>query len=190
METYYDRVKNIFEVERFSGRNVRSIEQDFFGLIFLTTLESVLSKQAEAKLAQESVTAQRKHVAQVNHAVSYLALVDPTVALLLDPLGTVEETLATLHFLFKTNPTLHHPDDDFHGNGGLVIGEHGSIATSSAPLLNLMALNRRRVQPLLGRSVFKKSLVEGRQPAQGGGPQGYLATRCTCRYDGQLPTTP
>lgn len=113
VETYYDRLKNIFEVERFSGRNVRSIEQDFFGIIFLTTLESVLSKSAEAELAQESATAQRKHVAQVNHAVSYLALVDHTVALLLDPPGTVEETLATLHFLFKTNPTLRRPGRRF-----------------------------------------------------------------------------
>jgi hypothetical protein len=49
IETYYDRLKNIFEVERFSGRNGRSIEQDFFGVIFLTTLESVLSKAAEAE---------------------------------------------------------------------------------------------------------------------------------------------
>ena len=113
IETYYDRLKNIFEVERFSGRNVRSLEQDFFGVIFLTTLESVLSKAAEAELRQESTTAQRKHVAQVNHAVSYLALVDHTVALLLDPPGTVEETLATLHSLFKTNPTLHRPGRRF-----------------------------------------------------------------------------
>jgi Transposase DDE domain len=113
IETYDDRLKNIFEVERFSGRNVRSIEQDFFGVIFLTTLESVLSKAAEEELAQESAAAQRKHVAQVNHAVSYLALVDHTMALLLDPPGTVEETLATLHFLFKTNPTLHRPGRRF-----------------------------------------------------------------------------
>jgi DDE family transposase len=113
IETYYDRVKNIFEVERFSGRNVRSIEQDFFGIIFLTTLESVLSKEAEAELAQESAAAQRKHVAQVNHAVSYLALVDHTIALLLDPPGSVEATLATLHFLFKTNPTLYRPGRRF-----------------------------------------------------------------------------
>jgi len=113
IETYYDRLKNIFEVERFSGRTVRSIEQDFFGVIFLTTLESVLSKAAEAELVQESTFAQRKHVAQVNHAVSYLALVDHTVALLLDPPGTVDETLATLHFLFKTNPTLHRSGRQF-----------------------------------------------------------------------------
>ena len=113
IETYYDRLKNSFEVERFSGRNVRSIEQDFFGVIFLTTLESVLSKAAEAELAQESTTAHCKHVAQVNHAVSYRALVDHTVALFLDPPGTVEDTLTTLHFLFKTNPTLHRPGRRF-----------------------------------------------------------------------------
>jgi hypothetical protein len=113
IETYYDRLKNIFEVERFSGRTVRSIEQDFFGVIFLTTLESVLSKPADAELAQESAAAQRKHVAQVNHAVSYLALVDHTVALLLEPPGTVEDTLATLPFLFKTTPTLRRPGRRF-----------------------------------------------------------------------------
>jgi hypothetical protein len=106
IETYYDRLKNIFEVERFSGRTVRSIEQDFFGVLFLTTLESVLSKAADEELAQESALAQRKHVAQVNH-------VDHTVALLLDPPGTLEETLATLHFLFKTNPTLRRPGRRF-----------------------------------------------------------------------------
>jgi hypothetical protein len=65
------------------------------------------------ELTQESATAQRKPVAQVNHAVSYLAVVDHTVALLLDPPGTVEETLATLHCLFKTNPTLHRPGRGF-----------------------------------------------------------------------------
>jgi len=106
-------LKNIFAVERFSGRTVRSIEQDFFGVLFLTTLESVLSRAADEELAQESATAQRTQVARVNHAVSYLALVDHTVALLCDPPGTVEETLATLPFLFKTSPTLRRPERRF-----------------------------------------------------------------------------
>lgn len=47
--TDYDRLKNLFEVERFGGRTVRSLEQDFFGVLCLTTLESVLSKSAEAE---------------------------------------------------------------------------------------------------------------------------------------------
>src|SRR5262249_13037682 len=105
VETYYDRVKNIFEIERCSGRSVLSIEQDFYGVIFLATFESVLSKEAEAELAQRSATKQRKYEARVNRTISYLALVDQTVALLLDTHVTVEETIATLHHLFKTSPT-------------------------------------------------------------------------------------
>lgn len=109
VETYWDRVKNIFEVERFSGQSVRSIEQDFYGILFLATLEGVLSKRAEAELIEERAAAQCQYEPQVNHAVSYLALVDHTVALLLDPVCTVEQTLAELHQLFKTNPTLRRP---------------------------------------------------------------------------------
>jgi Transposase DDE domain len=109
VEPYYDRVKNIFEIERFSGRSVLSIEQDFYGVIFLATFESVLTKEAEAELAQESATKQCHYAARVNRTMSYLALVDHTVALLLDPQVTLEGTIATLHQLFKTNPTRSRP---------------------------------------------------------------------------------
>jgi Transposase DDE domain len=109
IETYYDRVKNIFEVERFSGQTVRSIEQDFYGVIFLATLEGVLSRGAEAELVTEAAERATKYVPQVNHAVSYLALVDYTVALLLDPNRSVEHTLQELHHLFQTVPTRHRP---------------------------------------------------------------------------------
>jgi hypothetical protein len=109
VETYHDRIKNIFEVERFSGQSVCSIEQDFYGVMFLATLEGVLSKRAEAELVAESAAAGCKYEPQVNHAVSYLALVDHTVALLLDPHCSVEQTLADLHQLFKTNPSLRRP---------------------------------------------------------------------------------
>src|SRR5205085_8348942 len=34
-ETYYDRLKNIFECERFSGLSPHAIAQDFYGVIFL-----------------------------------------------------------------------------------------------------------------------------------------------------------
>ena len=107
--TYYDRLKHIFEIERFSGRSVLSIEQDFYGIIFLATFESVLSKEAEAELAQESAAHHCKYEARVNRTISYLALVDHTVALLLDPQISLDETIATLHQLFKTNPTQSRP---------------------------------------------------------------------------------
>jgi hypothetical protein len=104
-ETWLGRVKNIFDLERFSGQSKLVIEQDYYGVVFLTSLESILSKSDEAQIKVESEERARKHPAQVNHAVSYLTLVDYAVALLLDESRSVEQTLAELHRLFRTNLT-------------------------------------------------------------------------------------
>jgi hypothetical protein len=104
-ETYFDRLKNIFELERFSGMSVSSVEQDFYGMIFLTTLESVLSKAAQEELAHESSVRETKHVAQVNRVVSYVALMDRVVELFCDHQANKAELLEELHHLFQTNPT-------------------------------------------------------------------------------------
>lgn len=113
-ETYYDRVKNIFEVERFSGHTKTAIEQDFFGVIFLATLESVLTGQAQTELADQSRERGRRTTAQVNRAVSYTALVDSVVHLLADPRSSPEEVLSQLHHLFRTNPLSQRPGRKFH----------------------------------------------------------------------------
>jgi len=47
-ETYQDRLKNICEVERCSGQSVQTLTQAFSGVIFLATVESILSKPAQA----------------------------------------------------------------------------------------------------------------------------------------------
>lgn len=104
-ETWIGRVKNIFELECFSGQSQLVIEQDYYGVVFLTSLESILSKSDEAQIQAESKERERKHQAQVNHAVSYLTLVDYAVALLMDESRSVEESLVELHRLFRTNLT-------------------------------------------------------------------------------------
>lgn len=104
-ETFYDRVKNIFEAERFSGFSETAIKQDFFGVIFLATLESVLTKAPQAELAAQDRRRQTKTKAMVNRAVSYVALVDHAVQLLADPRADTETVLADLHFLFTRDPT-------------------------------------------------------------------------------------
>jgi len=108
-ETYYDRFKNIFEVERWSGQNLVALQQDFFGVLFLMTLESVLAHEAQAALTQRDQVRQPKTPAQVNRVVSYVALVDQTVALLLDPHKSPAETLAQLQHLFQMSPTRPRP---------------------------------------------------------------------------------
>ncbi len=84
-ETFFDRFKNIFEVERFSGTTVAAVEQDIAGLFFLMTLESILTKPEQAALAQQGVARETKYVPQVNRAESYVALLDRVVLLLLSP---------------------------------------------------------------------------------------------------------
>lgn len=104
-EIYYDRIKNIFEVERFSGESERVIRQDFLGVIFLATLESVLTKQPQAALQTQAAQRATKTAAQVNRAVSYVALLDEAVGLLANERVHPEDALARLRLLFSKNPT-------------------------------------------------------------------------------------
>jgi hypothetical protein len=103
-ETFFARLKNIFEAERFSGQSVLAIEQDFYGVLFLASLESVLSKPDEAALQAEAQERQTQTTPQVNHAVSYVALVERVVQLLVGE-QSVDEVLKELHHLFRKNPT-------------------------------------------------------------------------------------
>lgn len=106
-ETYYDRIKNIFEVERFSGATEQVIRQDFFGVIFLSTLESVLAKRAQEVLSQRDKARATETQGKVNRAVSYVSLVDEAVGLLLDERVHIEDALDRLYQLFQKNPTRH-----------------------------------------------------------------------------------
>jgi hypothetical protein len=106
-ETYYNRIKNIFEVERFSGESEQIIRQDFFGVIFLSTLESVLTKSAQQVLSERDHARETETNAQVNRAVSYVSLVDEAVGLLLDERLHSEDVLERLRQLFQKNPTRH-----------------------------------------------------------------------------------
>lgn len=108
-ETYYDRLKNIFEVERFSGVSQRVIEQDFHALVFLTTLESVLTKSAQTALHERDKQRQPQTSGQVNRALSYVTLCDRVVTLLVDPRCDLETVRDELHRLFQQTPTRSRP---------------------------------------------------------------------------------
>ena len=106
-ETSHDRIKNIFEVERFSGSRVRAIEQDFYGVIFLATVESILSKPAQAPLTAQGAARGCTNPLKVNRAVSYVAVLEHVVQLLGAPRISPGETLAAIEQLLQTNPTRH-----------------------------------------------------------------------------------
>jgi hypothetical protein len=112
-ETYYDRVKNIFELERFSGLTPLSIAQDFYGVLFLATLESTLAQSAQTALTARASTGSASVPPRVNRAVSYVSLLDHTVALLADPQRSLEEVVTQLHRLLQTNPKYNAADRKF-----------------------------------------------------------------------------
>lgn len=103
-EIFFDRFKNIFEVERLSGTSPLAIEQDIRGVLLLANLESVLGKSDQETLEQKAAERQTQYVPQVNRAVSYVALVERVVQLLSSDQDH-EQVLRELHHLFKTNPT-------------------------------------------------------------------------------------
>jgi hypothetical protein len=111
-ETYFDRLKNIYEVERFSGKTVLAIEQDFYAIVFLASLESILSKSDEEALQGEAKKRKTKTEPKVNHAVSYVAMVDRVVEMLVSKRST-EEVLEELHHLFRKNPTRVRPGRNY-----------------------------------------------------------------------------
>ena len=109
VETYFGHLKRIFEVERIRNEQVRPIEQEVYGVVFLATMESVLSKQADEELAEQSQVRGHKHTKQVNHSVSYSAMVDRAMDLICDTRLSAGEVYERLHAMFKTNPSSARP---------------------------------------------------------------------------------
>jgi len=101
IETYYGLIKSRLDLENFSGTSVEAIRQDLHATIFLSNMESILIQPAQKQLRQNSE--QRKHPAQVNHAVSFHALKSQIIALLLND-QPIREVLPKLQGLFLGNP--------------------------------------------------------------------------------------
>lgn len=106
IETYFNRIKNLYDVERFSGTSVQSILQDFYGMIFLSNLESLISKEAEEEINKKSTEENNKIEYKVNHSVSYSAMIDYTSELFVDQNRDIDDVLEELKFFVKKNPIL------------------------------------------------------------------------------------
>jgi len=100
IETYFNRLKNLLEVERFSSKKLTGIEQDFYGIVFLATLASVLSKEEDEKAKEHSQLNGLKYSYKVNRSVCYLALVDHVLELLLNERKTPEQAEEELKMMF------------------------------------------------------------------------------------------
>jgi hypothetical protein len=101
VETLYDRIKNLLSLENFSGTTVEAVKQDFYATIYICGMEAVLTEEASDIL--ESKTPQNRYPQQVNKMVSFNAIKNHVIALLLSD-APVSEVCAKLTRLFLTKP--------------------------------------------------------------------------------------
>lgn len=97
IETSYGEDKNAQQLEQFSGHSVWSIEQDFYALIFVANIQSLIEKQCEPFL--EKKNKERVHNYKINKNISIGSMKNKIVTLFLteDP----ESILLYLQNLFE-----------------------------------------------------------------------------------------
>lgn len=107
IETYYGLIKGRLDLEHWSGKTVESIYQDFHATVFLSNLESVITRPAQNRLEQKNVD--RKNPVQVNRAVSLHAIKCHLIELLVSQ-KPPHKVIATMERLFMANPVSRRPD--------------------------------------------------------------------------------
>jgi hypothetical protein len=106
-ETYFDRVKNVMNIELFSGLSEESIRQDFWATLLISNIETLFTADAQEILDAKS--ADNLHEQQVNHVVAFSALRSNAMELLFSTNKDVDELLAQLTILFLQTPVPKRP---------------------------------------------------------------------------------
>jgi len=106
IETYYGLLKGRLDLENFTGLSPEALRQDVYSTVFLSNLESIMTRPANERLQERSRDLKNRQ--QVNHAVCFHALKSQLIALLLsrEPMSQVIEKLEQL---FLDNPTAVRP---------------------------------------------------------------------------------
>lgn len=102
IETFYGLLKTRLGLENFTGIGVEAVRQDFHATVYLSGLESLLTDTAQAML-DAKVT---KYPQRVNRAVSFNAIKNHALDLLLGEKLRTDLLLEQLTALFLTNPCL------------------------------------------------------------------------------------
>jgi hypothetical protein len=83
-ETYYDVVKNILEIENFTGKSVLAVRQDFYATVLTSNIQGLIQWELQEEIEAENRSAGRKYQYQLNKNVSIGLLKDTLVTLLME----------------------------------------------------------------------------------------------------------
>jgi len=110
IETDYDRLKNILEMENFTGQRRIIIEQDIYSKIFLLNLLLTFKKDADKEIQEKRKNKKLKHEYQGN--MNHLLCVQQTFPYKLINSETIEERQEiTNHMMTLANQRLVHKKD-------------------------------------------------------------------------------
>ncbi|MEZ5044142.1 MAG: IS4 family transposase [Saprospiraceae bacterium] len=101
IETYWDRLKNIFAVGSFSGYSQTAIWQDLYATVIATNLQSILCADCQKKLNQ--INSNRYWNYQINRNISAGLIKDYFVKLLLKSESKIKRWLQELLTLMLQN---------------------------------------------------------------------------------------
>jgi IS4 transposase len=110
IETFYNRFKNIIGVEQFSGKSEQFILQEFNCALYISNLQSLLTKEVQQEIEQKY--ADRKYEYKVNSSMSLSIIRSKMLALFTDQKNN-QETLNQLKELFVKNVIPIRPDRNF-----------------------------------------------------------------------------
>ena len=99
IETNYDVVKNILEIENFSGYSEEIILQDIYSTMFLKNYQSLLKEELEEELENRYRT--RKHKSKINTSISLGELNRNILDIFLEK--EPEEIINKLKIIFLSN---------------------------------------------------------------------------------------
>jgi hypothetical protein len=102
IESFYGLLKTRLGLENFTGTGAEAVRQDFHAAVYLSGLESLLTDTAQAMLDAKAT----QYPQAVNRAVSFNALKNAALDLLLDGGLETDALLEQLTDLFLTNPCL------------------------------------------------------------------------------------
>ena len=112
IETYFDRLKNQLDIERFSSGILLHIEQDFHARVFMSALESIVTMEEQDLLDQRCIAKNTKYKYRINKSTSYAELHDEIVNLLYDQTLSAETVYQSMRLLFRSAPSAIRPDNN------------------------------------------------------------------------------
>ncbi len=83
-ETNYDVLKNILEIENFTGESVLSVRQDFYATVLTSNIQGLIQWELQEEIAVDNQSTSRKYQYQLNKNVSIGLLKDTLVTLILE----------------------------------------------------------------------------------------------------------